>query len=503
MIPSLRIRRFSLLSALSLSLCACQADGLSPHGAAPGSATVDGATLVSKGLVGVGRIPASQRDKFGETFGSGSGMAIDTASWTRASDGYRGTMYLLPDRGYNVTGTIDYRPRLNKLSIAFTPAEDARALPADRRQGQVKAILADSILLTDASGVAMTGLDPGQGGIRPAAKNLPSLPQAANGHIALDSEAVALLDDGSFFISDEYGPYIYRFSATGRMLTAIRPPEAFIAKRQGKEDFSSNNPGPDGAAPNPKDPEFGRQNNQGFEGMSLTPDRKTLAVILQSATRQDGGTAPETRRHTRILFYDVADRDHPKLVRENAVPLPVFKNEDGKQRVAAQSELIALSDTTFLLLSRDSGNGYGLKGENSLYRRIDILDTAQATDIAGTPYDGAAPVAPSGMLVDGIVPATLSAFIDINDNRELNKFGLHQGAPNDRDNLSEKWEAMGLAPALDPAAPDDYFLFVANDNDFITQGGFQAGAAYKDEGGVDVDTLLLVYRVTIPGFNMH
>ncbi|MBB3350739.1 hypothetical protein FHT70_000643 [Rhizobium sp. BK049] len=40
-------------------------------------------------------------------------------------------------------------------------------------------------------------------------------------------------------------------------------------------------------------------------------------------------------------------------------------------------------------------------------------------------------------------------------------------------------QAMGLASVLDPQSPDDYFLFVANDNDFLTQDGFQVGAAYK------------------------
>jgi hypothetical protein len=58
---------------------------------------------------------------------------------------------------------------------------------------------------------------------------------------------------------------------------------------------------------------------------------------------------------------------------------------------------------------------------------------------------------------------------------------------------------MALASVLDPAAPDDYFLFLANDNDFLTQDGFQVGAAYKAANGADVDTMLQAYRVTIPG----
>ena len=86
----------------------------------------------------------------------------------------------------------------------------------------------------------------------------------------------------------------------------------------------------------------------------------------------------------------------------------------------------------------------------------------------------------------------------MNDNAQLARFGLHNGPPNDRSNLSEKWEAMALVPALDAANPQDFFLFVANDNDFITQNGFQVGAPYRHEGGTDVDTMCLTYRVALP-----
>lgn len=88
------------------------------------------------------------------------------------------------------------------------------------------------------------------------------------------------------------------------------------------------------------------------------------------------------------------------------------------------------------------------------------------------------------------------ALIDLNDKADLARFGLRNGAPNDQNNLSEKWEAMGLVSVLDPNLPDDYFLFVSNDNDFLTQDGFQVGAAYKADGGADVDTM---FQVTLPG----
>jgi hypothetical protein len=371
-------------------------------------------------------------------------------------------------------------------------------VPPAQRQQSVTATLIGSILLTDPAGEPLTGLD--ADGIRPAANGLPDLPQASNGRVSIDAESLVLLPDGGFIIGDEYGPYVYRFSATGRLLAVIRPPEAFIPKRNGKDNFSSDNPGPGAKSPEPPNPESGRQNNQGFEGLTLTPPRgRFLVVALQSATRQDGGTSPETRRYARILYYDVADLDRPKLAREHVVPLPVFETADGRQRVAAQSELLALDETFFLLLCRDASNGYGTKGATSRYRSIELLDTSRATNIAGSPYDGTVPVAPNGKLANGIVPATLTRYIDINNNAELSKFGLHNGEPNDSNNLSEKWEGMTLVPALDPANPNDYFLFITNDNDFITQNGYQVGTAYKDEAsGADVDTMLLVYRITLP-----
>jgi hypothetical protein len=460
--------------------------------------TIGNLTFVNKGLVGVGRMPADLRDKFGETFGSASGLAVDQTTWRRTPVGYEGTFYVLPDRGYNVVGTTDYRARLNKLAVTFNPLADPTAVPVTERQKSVAAILTDTILLTDLNGEPLTGLDPGEGGIRAAANGLPDLPQAANGRVSIDSESLALLPDGGFFIGDEYGPYVYRFSAAGRLVAAVRPPEAFIPKRKGRDNFSSNNPGKGASAPEPPNPDSGRQNNQGFEGLSLTPDGRFLVVVLQSATRQDSGAEPQARRYTRLLYYDIADLERPRLVREHIVPLPVFANAEGEPRAAAQSELLALDETHFLLLCRDGGNGYGTDGAMSRYRSVELLDTSAATNIAGSEYDGMVPVAPGGKLADGIVPAVLTPFIDLNDNAQLGKFGLHNGAPNNHDNLSEKWEGMALVPAFDPANPRDFLLFITNDNDFITQNGYQVGAEYRDASGVDVDTMLLVYRITLP-----
>ena len=112
-----------------------------PAAFAAETVTVGNLVFVNKALVGVGRMPSDLRDKFGETFGSGSGMAADPKSWTRTADGYQGTFYMLPDRGYNVGGTTDYRARLYKLSIAFKPLDDPAAVPEAERQNSVVATL--------------------------------------------------------------------------------------------------------------------------------------------------------------------------------------------------------------------------------------------------------------------------------------------------------------------------------------------------------------------------
>lgn len=81
------------------------------------------------------------------------------------------------------------------------------------------------------------------------------------------------------------------------MLAAIRPPDALIPFRNGAESFSSNNPvhyidNGKGPGPVPEDPVHGRDNNSGFEGLHVSDDEKTLYVMLQSATVQEGVSVP-------------------------------------------------------------------------------------------------------------------------------------------------------------------------------------------------------------------
>src|SRR5262249_40143197 len=190
-----------------------------------------------------------------------------------------------PDRGYNNPGTTNWRARLFTLAIAFSPAPSGAV-----QQNQVGITVTDTTLMTEANGTPLTALDTAAGadGVRPATGGLPPLPQGFNGRISIDAEGIVRLPDGSFYVSDEYRPYIFKLPPSGVLQSALRPPAAFIPQRNGADSFASNNPAPGQPAPNPLDPTVGRQNNQGLEGLSLAPDGRTLFALLQSATRQDG-----------------------------------------------------------------------------------------------------------------------------------------------------------------------------------------------------------------------
>jgi hypothetical protein len=478
---------------------------LAPAGVASSqSVTFQGATFVNWGLVGVGRVPSNATDQFGETLGGfGSGMAMDLQNWHKNGDGsYGGTLFMLPDRGWNTSGTVDFHGRLHRFEVKLNPLFSGTTTSQDQLQLDYK----NSVLFHQPGGGLTTGLD--AIGVRPGNTVLPDLPIGFNGVISIDDEAIVHVGDGTVWVSEEYGPYIYHYTLGGTLQDVIRPPDAFIPKRlnaqnQPVENFSANSP-PIGATYNLGNPVSGRQNNQGFEGLAMSPDRRTLFVLLQSALIQDLDPANirTTRRNTRLLAYDLSRHD-PKLVGEYVVQPPLYQDPTStKKLIAAQSEMLALNDHQFLVLARDSGNGFTHPATpGSVYRSIDLIDIAGATNIAGTIYDDPAhPVAPMGVLSNAIVPAAYQKFLDINDNTQLNRFNLHNGTPNDTNDLYEKWESMAVVPVGDPAAPQDYFLFVGSDNDFITQQGFMAGQPYMDASGYNVDTLVLVYRVTLPPY---
>jgi hypothetical protein len=465
--------------------------------------TLNGQTFINHGLVGVGRLSAATRDFNGETLGSFSSMALDQKSWRRLKDGsYTGTFWTLPDRGPNdvgpIVGTTDYANRIHTHRFTFRPYAGSAAAPSDT----VTITPTGGFLLRDAAGRPFTGKDPGPGILTRKGIAYPSPTKGEGaGRISMDSEGLARLPDGSFYVSDEYGPGIYLFDRHGRQVGAIPPIPALRPMIDGKLNFTAVRP-----------PDTGRRNNQGLEACAVTPDGKRLVVILQSATVQDtDGANAATRNNTRILVYDISKTRTPKTpIGHYVLQLPTLRETgDGKPAnlTAAQSEMQALNDHQFLVLSRD-GNGRGNGKPNApVFKSVLLVDTNGATNLAGTAYETTAkPVAAAGVLVDGIRPVKQVELVNVLNPVQLGKFGMNlTTTPSTPTTLSEKIEAMALAPVLDPKAPHDVFLFIGNDNDFETAKGhvngldFDAGLTNAGGSGTgDNDNVILVYRLTLP-----
>lgn len=82
------------------------------------------------------------------------------------------------------------------------------------------------------------------------------------------------------------------------------------------------------------------------------------------------------------------------------------------------------------------------------------------------------------MLAAGITPLSWTEAVNILNSTQLNKFNieLDTGAGQvSKLTLGEKWEGMSLVSANNPSNPHDFFLFVANDNDFLTSDGRMVG----------------------------
>ncbi|KAI9712339.1 MAG: hypothetical protein M1820_001552 [Bogoriella megaspora] len=499
---------FTILAAIgSLALAA-------PASSFVNQTTCNGNTYTYNQLAGYGFLPSDGRDKFGDTLGGiGSSATIDPKSWRKINgSSYTGILWALPDRGWNTNGTLNYQPRVHKLKIDFTP--NPRASVTNPSSPNLQLTYLDSIRFTGPDGTPLTGLDPSTTGSL-SYPNFPPLPRATytgdgfggpgpgGARISGDTEGIVLAANNTFYISDEYGLYIYYFLSSGRLLSAIRPPSAIIPHRNGSDSFSADSPplyDPD-LAIIPADPDSGRANNQGFEGLTSNPEGTRLYALMQSALDQEGGLKKKNRRYARLVEWDIGCS--PAEYRaEYVVPLPLYATGGNDTQVAAQSEIHYLGGTQFLVLARDSGAGRGQESTESLYRQVDVFDIEGATDVksGGSDAVNGSIASSKGVLKEGVTPAEYCGFLDFNVNAQLRRFGVHNGGEPDRGLLNEKWESLALVPVNGDGGDGEWFLFSFSDNDFITQNGYlnDGRFRYKDGPGYSLDNQALVFQISTP-----
>lgn len=438
-------------------------------------------------LLAVATLPADTRDTLGDTLGSFSALSVE--SFAFALDGsFSAELLVLPDRGYNRPEDniySDYAARLHGLRLELAPpASPDSAWTARLASKRTR-------LLFDDRGRAFTGQDPADGVRRLTlgARSL-VLPASSDGRVCLDAEGLALARDGTVYVSDEYTPAVFVFGKDLALRDVIVPPPAFLPRRNGEYDFGSTSR-----------PDSGRRNNQGLEGLALSPDGSRLFVLTQSALMQDSAEGDHaSRRWARLLVYDVSQKATPaKLLLHHVLELPLHPTRSGgiPKRTAAQSEILALSHDRIVVLCRDNhGLGSG-KNEPPLFKALvlyelsadatNLVDTAAETDPRGRVTD-------AGRLRADITPLRGRVVLDLLEPSALARVGLHLDPAGASEHyLSEKWEALALVPT--PVA-GEFLLLVGNDNDFQTRHGHMGSLAYDAKS--ENPNRILVYRVRLP-----
>ncbi len=191
-----------------------------------------------------------------------------------------------------------------------------------------------------------------------------------------DSEGIVAMPDGSFWVSDEYGPYITHFDKTGKEIVRLSPWVSGAA-------YTTDSPFHNIDTKHPLPPEFQlRTKNKGLEGLTITPDGRTLVTAMQSAlTEPDlSGAKVANIPVTRILTIDLKTWTMHQYV--------YLLDDPQSHNGNAISEITAVSNTKFLVDERDGTIGAGA------FKQLYLIDLSGATDVMGSGD-------PKGYLING------------------------------------------------------------------------------------------------------
>ena len=375
-----------------------QRDANSKPAAHRGAGAADSSSVE---LIGVAELSGSQRDLSGLADSIGEGIPHDLLGGISAIDriGQTDEYLALSDRGPN-DGAVPYQDRVHRLRISIEP----------NATEPVRVELLATILLRDIKGRPFVGL----------ASAFDATEDCAG---RLDPEAIRVTKDGTFFVSDEYGPRILQFAADGEQRAEVATPDGFHvthAAADEDEEIAANS--------------RGRLTNKGMEGLALFGDQ-ALAGLMQYPLIQDSKKNAKGKfkgRNCRLFTVNTDGSDPHQYV---------YSLDDTGYKL---SEILAVDNHRFLAIERD-----GEAGQAAKFKRITEIDIAGATDIAQLES------LPAGDLPQSIRPVKKSTAIDLLDPR----FGLNN------ETMPEKFEGLCWAKDL----PDGRrTLLITVDNDFQT-----------------------------------
>lgn len=297
----------------------------------------------------------------------GGGFGSDAAAHPTNANQF----YVLADRGPNA----DFEGIAGKgkqfLVPDYTPRIGLFELQADGSITRIK-----EILLKDSSGKPITGLPNPKalGGTNEVPYDVDGQPMTVNPNLpfdevsnpirtdikGLDPEGLAVLTDGSFWISDEYGPHLVHYDADGVEIARINP---FASDER-------NNVVIDGKQillP----PEFAkRRANRGMEALSITPDQTTLVGIMESSM----DNPDKSGRMSSLVRIVTINLDSGHIAQ-------YLYRLDKAQHVT--SGIVALNSYEFYVIEHDRKFPLQDSSAQKLIYKINIVEATNIESIAG------------------------------------------------------------------------------------------------------------------------
>jgi hypothetical protein len=289
--------------------------------------------------------------------------------------------YALTDRGPNaaynngdfgkgkIFPTPDYTPRIGLFEVD--------------EKGNIT--LLKSILLKRPDGTLITGLPntSALGGTgetpynhlgQPIVENMAKPFNAKTNNIKLDNygldgEGLVAMQDGTFWISDEYGPHIVHFDEQGNEIGRINP---FSHDTRTQLNLPA---------------EFtNRRANRGMEGLAITPDQSTLIGTMQS-TMYNPSSAVKKLNLVRLVSINLLTKEVSQYLYQQQ------KNQNSNSGIAA------ISQNEFLIIERD---GKFLRDDANAMKHIYRIDISQATNLESIPNNQQLTQDPDlGLLING------------------------------------------------------------------------------------------------------
>lgn len=163
-----------------------------------------------------------------------------------------------------------------------------------------------------------------------------------------DIESFVQMPDGSFWIGEEFGPFLLHVANDGKLLSAPVPTPDLAAGKDPTRDLvrSPNNPSILAASPAPGATSLANLgSSKGFEGLASNPARTKLYPLLEGSVL---GDAPSTLR---LYDFDPATGTFGKIIGR-------YKLEDPANSIG---DLTVVSDNEYLVIERDQASGEAAK----------------------------------------------------------------------------------------------------------------------------------------------